>query len=100
MIQALTPVKPAHQQTFAEVKKQILQTLKQQQKSAAWTAFQQKVTKDYDCKVDYGNGYAPPGAVICKNGKPTSTVPQLPTQTAPVQTAPAQTVPQTTTGSK
>jgi foldase protein PrsA len=59
IIQALGAVKPAHTQTFAEVKAQIQANLASQQKQTAWTAWLAKVAKDFKDKVAYQTGYAP-----------------------------------------
>jgi parvulin-like peptidyl-prolyl isomerase len=45
IIQALAAVKPAHTQTFAEVKAQIEANLASQQKQTAWTAFLAKMDR-------------------------------------------------------
>ncbi|HZT94198.1 MAG TPA: peptidylprolyl isomerase [Gaiellaceae bacterium] len=59
IIQALTPVKPAHTQTFNEVKTQIEQNLSSQQRQTAWQNWLAKVTDDFKGKVSYQTGYAP-----------------------------------------
>jgi foldase protein PrsA len=59
IIQALGAVKPAHTQTFAEVKAQIEANLASQQKQTAWTAWLAKMAKDFKGKVAYQTGYAP-----------------------------------------
>ena len=58
IIQALGPVKPAHTQTFAEVKAQIQANLASQQKQTAWQAWLAKMAKDFKGKVAYQVGYA------------------------------------------
>ena len=60
IIQALGAVKPAHTQTFAEVKAQIQSNLASQQKQTAWTAWLAKMAKDFKGDVAYQTGYAPP----------------------------------------
>jgi foldase protein PrsA len=59
VIQALSAVKPAHTQTFPEVKSQIKQNLSSQQKQTAWTAWLAKLTKDFNGKISYQTGYTP-----------------------------------------
>jgi foldase protein PrsA len=62
IIQALGPVKntPAHTQSFAEVKSQIQTNLTQQKQSTAWQNWLTQLAKDFDGKVKYQTGYAPP----------------------------------------
>ena len=72
IIQALTPIKPSHTQTFSEVKSQIQQNLSSQQRQAAWTNWLSKVSNDFKGKVSYQTGYAP---------APTATTPTLSTPT-------------------
>jgi foldase protein PrsA len=57
IIQALGAVKPAHTQTFAEVKSQIQANLASQQKQTAWQAWFAKLAKDFN--VSYQTGYEP-----------------------------------------
>jgi foldase protein PrsA len=59
IIQALSPIKPAHTQTFQEVVSQIQLNLAQQKKQVAWQNWLAKVKKDYAKKVSYQSGYAP-----------------------------------------
>jgi foldase protein PrsA len=59
LIQALGPVKPAHTQTFAEVKTQIQANLSSQQKQAAWQKWLAKMASDFKGKVSYQTGYTP-----------------------------------------
>jgi foldase protein PrsA len=59
LIQALGPVKPAHTQTFAEVKSQIQANLASQQKQTAWTKWLAQMADDFKGKVSYQTGYAP-----------------------------------------
>jgi foldase protein PrsA len=59
IIQALSPIKPAHTQTFPEVASQIQLNLAQQKKQVAWSNWLAKVKKDYAKKVSYQSGYAP-----------------------------------------
>jgi foldase protein PrsA len=59
IIQALSPIKPAHTQTFQEVSSQIQLNLAQQKKQVAWQNWLAKVKKDYAKKVSYQSGYAP-----------------------------------------
>jgi len=59
IIQALTPVTPAHMQTFQQAKSQIQLNLAQQKKQAAWSNYLAKVKKEFQGKVHYQNGYTP-----------------------------------------
>ena len=59
IIQALSPIKPAHTQTFSQVASQIQLNLAQQKKQTAWANWLAKVKKDYAKKVSYQSGYAP-----------------------------------------
>ena len=60
IIKALGPIKPAKTTPFAKVKESIRQQLLQQQKNTAMTAWVNKVKKDFNGKVHYQAGYAPP----------------------------------------
>jgi foldase protein PrsA len=70
IIQALSPVRPAHVQTFADVKSEIQSNLSQQQTQVAWQQWLAKMAKDYKGKVSYQTGYAPAAATA-----PTGTAP-------------------------
>jgi foldase protein PrsA len=59
IIQALGPVKPAHTQTFNQVKAQIQANLASQQKQTAWQAWLAKMAKDFKGKVAYQVNYEP-----------------------------------------
>ena len=59
IIQALSPIKPAHTQTFSQVASQIQLNLAQQKKQTAWADWLAKVKKDYAKKVSYQSGYTP-----------------------------------------
>jgi foldase protein PrsA len=74
IIQPLSPIRPAHSQTFKQVEAQIKANLAQQQKQLAWQNWLQKMAKEYKGKVSYQTGYTP------------------------ATTASAQTLPATTTG--
>lgn len=71
VIQPLGAVKPAHTQTFAEVKSQIQANLSSQQKQTAWTAWVAKMANDFKGKVSYQTGYAP--ATTTSAATPTTT---------------------------
>jgi foldase protein PrsA len=73
IIQALGAVKPAHVQTFAEVKAQIEANLASQQKQTAWTAWLAKMAKDFKGKVTYQTGYAPATTTTPTTPAPTTT---------------------------
>jgi len=60
IIQPLGAIKPAHTQTFSEVKSQIVANLSQQQKGTAWQTWLSKLPNDFKGKVSYQTGYAPP----------------------------------------
>jgi len=73
IIQALGAVKPAHTQTFAEVKAQIEANLASQQKQKAWTAWLAKMAKDFKGKVTYQTGYTPATTTTPTAPAPTTT---------------------------
>ena len=73
IIQALGAVKPAHTQTFAEVKSQIEANLASQQKQTAWQAWLAKMAKDFKGKVTYQTGYAPATTTTPTAPAPTTT---------------------------
>ena len=73
IIQPLGAVKPAHSQTFAEVKSQIQANLASQQKQTAWQAWLAKMAKDFKGKVTYQTGYAPPTTTTPTAPAPTTT---------------------------
>jgi parvulin-like peptidyl-prolyl isomerase len=60
IIKALGPIKAAKTTPFAQVKSSIRQQLLQQKKNEANTNWQNKVKKDFEGKVSYQTGYAPP----------------------------------------
>jgi foldase protein PrsA len=60
IIKALADVTPAKTTPFAKVKSAIRQQLIQQKKNDAMTAWVNKLKKDYDGKISYRTGYAPP----------------------------------------
>ena len=60
IIKALGPIKPAKTTPFAKVKTSIKQQLLQQKKNEAMTTWQNKLKKDFDGKISYQTGYAPP----------------------------------------
>jgi foldase protein PrsA len=59
IIQPLAGVKPAHVQTFEQVKAQIKANLVAQQKQTAWQAWLATVAKDFKDKTSYQTGYTP-----------------------------------------
>jgi foldase protein PrsA len=59
IIQPLADAKPAHVQTFSEVKSQIEANLAQQQKQVAWQSWVTKMNDAYKSKISYQTGYAP-----------------------------------------
>jgi parvulin-like peptidyl-prolyl isomerase len=73
VIQPIGAVKPAHAQTFAEVKSQIQANLASQQKQTAWNAWLAKLTKDFKGKVAYQTGYAPVTTTTPTAPAPTTT---------------------------
>jgi foldase protein PrsA len=73
IIQPLGPVKPAHTQTFAEVKSQIEANLASQQKQTAWNAWLAKMAKDFKGKVSYQAGYQPATTTTPTVQAPTTT---------------------------
>jgi foldase protein PrsA len=60
IIKALGPVKPAKVTPYNKVKASIKQSLLQQKKNEAMTNWSNKLKKDFDGKVSYQTGYAPP----------------------------------------
>jgi len=61
IIKALGDVKPAKTTPLSgDVKKSIKQQLEQQKKNDAMTAWTTKLQKDYNKKISYQTGYAPP----------------------------------------
>jgi foldase protein PrsA len=73
VIQALGPIKPAHTQTFSEVKSQIEANLTSQQKQTAWQAWLAKLAKDFKGKVSYQTGYQPATTTTPTTPAPTTT---------------------------
>ena len=73
VIQALSPVKPAHTQTFKEVESQIQANLAQQKKQTAWTAWLAKLKNDFKGKVAFQTGYAPVTTTTPTTPAPTTT---------------------------
>ncbi len=59
VIQPIGAIKPAHAQTFPQVKAQIQANLASQQKQTAWQAWLAKMAKDFKGKVAYQTGYEP-----------------------------------------
>jgi foldase protein PrsA len=59
IIEPLAAAKPAHTQTFSEVKSEIQANLAQQQKQVAWQDWLAKMAKDFKGKVSYQTGYTP-----------------------------------------
>ena len=60
IIKALGDVKPAKTTPFSQVKSSIRQQLLQQKRNEAMTTWSNKLKKDFDGKVSYQTGYAPP----------------------------------------
>jgi parvulin-like peptidyl-prolyl isomerase len=60
IIKALGPVKPAKVTSFSKVKAKIRQQLLQQKRNTALTNWQKGLKKDFDGKISYQTGYAPP----------------------------------------
>ena len=72
-IQPIGAVKPAHTQTFDEVKSQIQANLESQQKQTAWTAWLAKMASDYKKKVKYQTGYTPAATTTSSSTAPATT---------------------------
>jgi foldase protein PrsA len=72
IIQALGPVKPAKTQSFKDAQGAIQQQLLTQQQSTLWSTWLANLKKQYEGKVSYQAGYAPPT---------TSTTPAVPAPT-------------------
>jgi foldase protein PrsA len=62
IIQPLSAIKPAKTTPLAEVKATIRSQLKQERTQKAVTDWASKVQKEYDKKVEYADGFAPPKA--------------------------------------
>jgi parvulin-like peptidyl-prolyl isomerase len=60
IIKALSPIKPAQTTPFSKVKASIKTQLLQQKRNDAMTNWSDKLKKDFDGKVSYQTGYAPP----------------------------------------
>ena len=60
IIKALSPIKPAKVTPYAKVKKTIRTQLLQQKKSQVTSTWSTKLTKDFNGKISYQTGYAPP----------------------------------------
>jgi parvulin-like peptidyl-prolyl isomerase len=60
IIKALSAVKPAKVTPYSKVAKTIKQTLLQQKRNTAMTNWSNKLKKDFDGKISYQTGYAPP----------------------------------------
>ena len=73
VIQPIAAVKPAHTQTFDEVKSQIQANLESQQKQTAWTAWLAKMASDYKKKVSYQTGYTPATTTTSSSTAPATT---------------------------
>jgi foldase protein PrsA len=71
VLQPVAPIKPAHSQSFQEVKSQIEANLAQQQKGVVWQNWLAKVPNDFKGKVHYQTGYAP--AATTTSAIPTTT---------------------------
>ena len=73
VIQPIGAVKPAHTQTFAQVKSQIQANLASQQKQTAWNAWVAKMANDFKGKVTYQTGYTPATTTTPTTPAPTTT---------------------------
>ncbi len=60
IIKAVGPVKPAKVTPFPKVKESIRKQLLQQKRNQAMTNWSNKLKKDFDGKISYQTGYAPP----------------------------------------
>jgi foldase protein PrsA len=75
IIQALGPVKPAHTQPFSQVYAQIQQNLASTKKGQVWSTWLAKLKSDFQGKVHYQTGYAPPTTTVPSTNSGTTTVP-------------------------
>ena len=73
VLQPIAAVKPAHTQTFNQVKAQIQQNLASQQKQEAWTKWLAKMANDFKHKVSYQTGYAPAATTTSASTAPATT---------------------------
>ena len=78
-------VKPAHQQAFAQVQKQIVKTQLNQRRQAVYTAWQNKVLADYKKRTKYRSAELAPPATTAT----TPTAPAASGSAPPATTAPA-----------
>jgi foldase protein PrsA len=77
-------VKPAHQQGFAEVQKQIVRTQLNQRRQAVYTAWQTKVLADYKKRTKYASAdLAPPATTATTPTPPPTTAAAPPASTSP-----------------
>jgi parvulin-like peptidyl-prolyl isomerase len=60
IIKALGPIKQSKTTPFSKVKASIKQQLLQQKRNEAMTTWSNKLKKDFDGKISYQTGYAPP----------------------------------------
>jgi parvulin-like peptidyl-prolyl isomerase len=72
VIQAMTNTKPAKPQPFAQVKESIRQQLLQQKRSAVISKWADGVRKEFEGKVAYAAGFAPPAAPTTTAGTTTA----------------------------
>jgi len=75
IIKALGPVIPASVSPFASVKAGIVTQLEQAKRSDVTASFQTMLTKFYDKRVKYANGYAPPATTAAPPPASTSVLP-------------------------
>jgi foldase protein PrsA len=80
IIQATSPVKPAHVTPFSQLQTQIRTSLLQQKKSAVMTAWSNKLKKQFTGKVHYQAGYQPAATTSSSGG---ATAPSGTTTTTP-----------------
>jgi foldase protein PrsA len=73
VIQPIAAVKPAHTQTYKEVKTQIQANLASQQKQQAWQTWLANMQSDFKNKVAYQTGYAPAAATTTSTTPATTT---------------------------
>jgi foldase protein PrsA len=73
VIQPVAAVKPAHTQTFKEVKTQIQANLASQQKQQAWQKWLTTMQSDFKNKVAYQTGYTPAATTTSSTAPATTT---------------------------
>ena len=72
IIEATSPIKPAHVTPFSQVETQIRTTLLQQKKNTVMNAWSAKLKKEFNGKVHYQAGYTPTSTTASSGGSSTA----------------------------